>query len=200
MNSTLRQTISALFFALAVPFVQAAGSPAAKAMAEARHAVEPETGIESWEAFAQGVRLSLTQILPDQARAFYSARGFGREEAEIYARACVFQTVLRNEGGVAVSIQLADWRALAAKRAFRLKLEPEWQYEWERHKLPEPARIAFRWAQFPLEQGFEPGDWSQGMTAYPLPHGARFDLKFKWRADGKMIEGVLKGARCAQNR
>lgn len=173
---------------------------AAGAAAQTRHAQDPDSGIESWEAGERGVTLALTQILPDQVRAFYLARGFGREDAEIYARACVFQTVLRNDGDAVVAVQLADWRALAARRAFRLRLEPEWQYQWAQRELPEAARIAFRWAQFPLEQHFEPGDWNQGMTAYPLPHGARFDLRFRWRVEGKTVEGVMKGVRCAADR
>ena len=168
--------------------------------AETQHNRDPETGIETWEVLDRGMRLSLTQILPDQARAFYQARGFDSDAAEVYAKACLFQTVLRNESGGVIAFRLADWRYLTGKRAFRLKLEPEWQYEWERRNLPEPARIAFRWAQFPLEQAFEPGDWNQGMMACPLPRGARFDLRFKWRADGKMFESDLKGVRCAEDR
>lgn len=173
---------------------------AGAAAAETHHARDPETNIESWETQEQGVNLNLTQILPDQARAFYLARGFDREAAEVYASACVFQTVLRNEGSAPISFHLGDWRMLKGKRAFRLKTEPDWQHEWEWRQLSEPARIAFRWAQFPLEQDFEPGDWNQGMTAYPLPRGACFDLKFKWRVSGKTREGILKGVCCAQDR
>jgi hypothetical protein len=170
------------------------------AVAETRQARDAETGIQSWETGAQGVNLSLTQILPDQVRAFYLARGFDREAAEAYASACVFQTVLRNEGNAPISFHLGDWRMLKGKTAFRLKTEHDWQHEWAGRKLTEPARIAFRWAQFPLQQDFEPGDWNQGMTTYPLPRGACFDLKFKWRAGGKTREGIVKGVCCAQDR
>lgn len=158
---------------------------AGAAAAETRHARDPETGMESWETQEQGVNLSLSQILPDQARAFYLARGFDREAAEAYASACVFQTVMRNEGGAPIAFHLGDWRMLRGKRAFRLKTEPEWQHEWEQRQLAGPARIAFRWAQFPLEQDFEPGDWNLGMTTYSLPRGACFDLEFKWRMGGR---------------
>lgn len=170
------------------------------AAAETRHARDPETGIESWEIQEQGVNLSLTQILPDQARAFYQARGFDRDAAEVYASACVFQTVMRNESRAPIAFHLGDWRMLKGKRAFRLKTEPKWQHEWEQRQLAGPARIAFRWAQFPLQQDFEPGDWNQGMTTYPLPRGACFDLEFKWRTGGKMQAGILKGVCCAQDR
>lgn len=168
--------------------------------AETQYSRDPDTGIETWEVLDRGVRLSLTQILPDQARAFFMARGFDREAAEAYASACVFQTVLRNEGDAPIAFHLGNWRMLRGKRAFRLKTEPEWQHEWERRQLAGPARIAFRWAQFPLEQDFEPGDWNQGMTTCPLPRGACFDLKFKWRMGGEMKEGKLKGVCCAQDR
>jgi len=184
------------FWTALVCFAAVAGASAA----ETRHAKDAETGIESWETQELGVNLSLTQMLPDQARAFYLARGFDREAAEAYASACVFQTVMRNESSAPITFHLGDWRMLRGKRAFKLKTEPEWQHEWERHQLAGPARIAFRWAQFPLEQDFEPGDWNQGMTTYPLPRGACFDLKFKWRMGGKMREGILKGVCCAQDR
>lgn len=167
---------------------------------ETHHERNLETGIESWELLDSGVRFSLTQILPDQARAFYLARGFDRAAADAYASACVFQTVLSNEGSAPIAFHLGDWRILRGKRALRLKTEPEWQHEWEQRQLADPARIAFRWAQFPLEQDFEPGDWNQGMTTYPLLRGACFDLEFKWRMGGEMKEGRLKGVCCAQDR
>lgn len=181
----------ALLMALALAPAQAA---------ETRHAKDAQSAIESWELLDGGVRFSLTQMLPDQARAFFMGRGFDRAAAEIYAKACVFQAVMRNEGDKAADIRLADWRAFAGKERFLPELDADWQAEWQKRGVAEPARIAFRWAQFPNDQIFAPGDWNQGMLAFALPHGARFDLSLKWRANGQISETLLKGVHCAEDR
>ena len=81
------------------------------------HRVDPDTGIETWETTAHGVTLSLTQILPDQARAFYINRGFTAEAAEIYATSCVYMTVLRNDTAPGVvSFRLADWSVVTGDK------------------------------------------------------------------------------------
>jgi hypothetical protein len=67
---------------------------------------------------------------------------------------------------------------------------------WQARGLSEPARIAFRWAQFPPEQEYEPGEWNQGMLAMGLPPGSRFDLVARWRVGDKTYEGVLTDVRC----
>lgn len=167
---------------------------------ETHHERNLETGIESWELLDSGVRFSLTQMLPDQARAFFMARGFDRAAADAYAQACVFQTVLHNESTKTIDLRLSDWQVLVGKQTLALKQEAGWQGEWKKRRLPDAARIAFRWAQFPAEQTFDPGDWNQGMTAYPLPRGASFDLDLKWWTNGQAVEAILKGAKCAEDR
>ncbi len=154
---------------------------------------------ETREIRAAGVYLSLTQILPDQVRAFYLGRGFDAASAERLAtKACVFQTVFRNEavaGGIAFN--LADWRARAPQGEMPLKLEPEWQREWERRGVAAGPRTAFRYALFPTEHRYDVGDWNMGMTTYALPLGSRFDLRFVWREGDRRREAVLRGLRCA---
>ena len=44
--------------------------------------VDAETGLASWQTETDGVQVRLTQISPDQARAFYHARGFPPAAAE----------------------------------------------------------------------------------------------------------------------
>lgn len=173
-----------------------AGSPA---WAETGHAVDAETGAETWETRGHGVALSLTQILPDQARAFYLNRGFPAEAAEVYATACVFMTVLRNDAAPGtVSFRLADWSIDHAGQVLPLKPVDGWLDEWRRRGLPEPAVIAFRWAQFPPEQEYEPGDWNQGMSSAGLAPGATFDLTARWQVAGQTYEGKLNDVRCAR--
>lgn len=158
---------------------------------------DPDTGAETWETRAHGVTLRLTQILPDQARAFYINRGFGAGDAEPYAQACVFMTVLRNDGAPGVvAFELKDWRIRVNGEAHPLPALEDWMTRWQARGLPEPARIAFRWAQFPVEQEYETGEWNQGMLATGLPPGTRFDLVARWRVEDKTYEGVLTDARC----
>ena len=206
MRTDLFQQILAFLLLTATSFLLQAGqSEAVKntaplASAKTSHVLEPESGIESWEIHTDGISLNLTQISPDQAHAFFAARGFGKEAAERYAHSCTFATVVRNEGEAAISLHVADWRALVNKQEHKLKLEPEWQSEWEQMKLSQSARIAFKWSQFPLDQHFEKGDWGQGMTTYSLPHGTCFDLAFKWTENRKPKSGIMKGVCCAQDR
>lgn len=163
------------------------------------HATDPD-GIESWEYRGQGVSLRLAQLLPDQVRGFYLARGFDTESVELLAAgACVFQTAFRNESVPgAIEFSLADWRIVTAAGEKPLKLEPEWQQEWERRGVPAAARAAFRFALYPARHRYETGDWNMGMTTYALTPGSRFDLRFVWREHGQRHEALLTGVRCAR--
>ena len=162
--------------------------------------VDADTGLASWQTETEGIQVRLTQISPDQARAFYQARGFSAAEAERYAAECVFMTVVRNIGGTPIRHRLADWRYVSAGQSARaIRSKAEWERLWKQEGVPEAARIAFNWAQFPTVQTFEPGDWNQGMTTYSVPRGGQFDLHFVWRVDGKPNHGTLEQVRCADD-
>lgn len=158
---------------------------------------DPATGLSTWQIETQGIQVRLTQISPDQARAFYQARGFSAAAAEDYAATCVFMTVVRNLGDTPIEHRLADWRYLVAGSARPIQSKSEWDARWKKLRVSEAARIAFTWAQFPATQTFAPGDWNQGMTTYRVPRGEPFDLRVVWRADGKKLSGLLKGVHCA---
>jgi len=168
--------------------------------AQARHAVNPETGIHSWEFKGQGVRLKLSQITPDMARGFYLARGFTEAAADAYARGCVFQTEFQNESlSTAIHFDLADWLAVTPKGEQPLVLEPDWQREWAKLGVSAAARTAFRWAQYPTEHSYEHGDWNMGMTSYGLPPGSRFDLRFAWEGPDGTHQALVRNLRCADD-
>jgi hypothetical protein len=159
---------------------------------------DAETGLETWQVETDGIQVRLTQISPDQARAFYQARGFSPAAAERYAAGCVFMTVVRNVGATPIRHRLSDWRyAVSGSKARSIRSKAAWNQVWQDMQVPQAARIAFTWAQFPDTQTFAPGDWNQGMTTYELPRGARFDLTFKWRAGDKAYSGMLEQVRCA---
>lgn len=158
----------------------------------------PSNGADSWASRAHGVALHLTQLLPDQLRAFYLARGFAAADAELYATACVFMTVLRNDRTAGeIDFRLADWQLDLDGERRALPALDDWLARWRQRGVPEPAQIAFRWAQFPPAQAYAPGEWNQGMLAMDLPPGTNFRLIARWQADGKSYEGELTDVRCA---
>ena len=161
------------------------------------HTADPETGIESWSIEDRGFAVSLTQILPDQARAFFLGRGFPRDAAERYAEACVFMTIVRNTGATPLELDLRGWRVSGIPGVERLETRETWLVIWQVQRLGESQRIAFEWSQFPTTQAFEPGDWNQGMTTVAAGRGARFDLEPHWQSQGVGHVGTLEGVRCA---
>ena len=173
----------------------------ATALAGTDTGVDPETGLANWQTDTEGIQVRLTQISPDQTRAFYQARGFSAADAERYASKCVFMTVVRNIGGAPIRHRLADWRYVSAGQPARaIRSKAEWERLWKQQGVAEAARIAFTWAQFPATQTFAPGDWNQGMTTYSVPRGGQFDLHFVWRAGGKTHSGKLEQVRCADEK
>ena len=169
------------------------------AIAETRHEINRETGVQSWELHDQGVAFTLMQITPDQARGFFQARGFARDAAEHYASHCVFMTIVRNEAvRESISYKLADWRFYREHATpEKLKLKDDWMKEWRQRGVKEAALIAFEWSQLPTAQTYETGDWNQGMTTYAMPPGSKFNLKFVWEVNGVKHETILEDAQCA---
>lgn len=162
-----------------------------------RHSTDPETGLSTWETNTQGVYLRLTQISPEQARAFMLNRGMDRQSVEEFAHACVYMTVVRNDSGQPIDHNLSDWRYLPQGGESRAMLtKRSWLARWQRRNFPRPVTVAFEWSQFPTEQVFSPGDWNQGMTTYELPAGSQFDVLYRWRQDGRLHEGKLQNVRC----
>lgn len=160
--------------------------------------VDPDTGLSSWQTEQTGIQVRLTQIRSDQARAFYMARGFSAAATERYVAECVFMTVVRNVGVTPIQNRLADWRYVVSGQLPRtIRSKTEWERIWKKLGEKESARIAFTWAQFPTTQTFAPGDWNQGMTTYSVPRDQPFDLKFVWRADGKIHTGLIQNVRCS---
>lgn len=169
------------------------------AMAAQSPSQDPETGAQTWQNSSDGVTLSLTQILPDQARAFYLNRGFSAEAAERFAGACVFMTVLRNDAAPGeLSFVLADWQVRHADQSRPPLAVETWLAQWQVMGLTEAAQIAFRWAQFPPQQDYAVGEWNQGMLSTGLPAGSTFNLIARWSVSGKTYQGVLENVACAR--
>lgn len=167
---------------------------------ETLQTTDPETQLSTWEANRNGVHLRLTQISPQQARAFMQARGLDAKSAEEFAHTCVYMTVLRNEGKSPIKYCLAEWRYTPASGTPQTMLaKHDWLAKWRPRKLPKSVKLAFDWSQFPFEQSFAPGDWNQGMTTFELPAGSRFDLQYRWWRNGKLYENTLRDVQCPAN-
>jgi hypothetical protein len=159
--------------------------------------IDPATGAATWEMRTGGVTLSLTQLLPDQVRAFYVNRGFDLADAEVFATACVYMAVMRNEAaGGDVFFRQADWEIRTQADSRPIPPVDAWLAEWEARDVPQAARLAFRWAQLPPEQRYAPGEWNQGMLATGLAPGSRFDLTARWTLADETHEGRLTDVRC----
>jgi hypothetical protein len=169
------------------------------ALSAQSHTIDEITGIESWEIAVAGVSVALTQILPDQLRAFYINRGFSAEAIEPYATSCVFMTVLRNDAAHGVAhFRLEDWRIVAGSE-MRPPLSTEsWIKQLQPAAQGNAAMIAFRWAQFPPEHAYQTGgDWNQGMVSMGLRAQTGFNLVARWTVNGQQVEGELENVRCA---
>lgn len=176
----------------------ASASPGTPGEVQAR--TDATTGLTTWTWRGENLSLELAQLLPDQTRAFFLGRGFGPEHAERIARHCVFQAVLRNHGARApVEVNLHDWSSHGPNRTVPPRPDRDWQATWANMDTPEAARIAFRWALFPAEHRFEPGDWLMGMVLFDLTPGTPFDLTLRWREAGETRQTRLPDLRCASD-
>lgn len=159
--------------------------------------VNPAKGVRTWRWSGDGVSLRLTQILPDQVRGFYQARGFNVAETDLIARTCVFQTVLKNEASSGpVDTNLAEWWIEVDGHKGELKLEQQWQQQWESLDVSQTARLAFRWALFPTVQSFAKGDWNMGMTMFALSPSTVFDLHVNWVVGDRSHGAVVRALQC----
>lgn len=162
--------------------------------------VDPATGITSWEINSQGVNFSLTQILPEQAKAFYINRGFTLKQTESFASSCVYMTIMRNDTAPGtIHFVKSNWSIIYDNKSYPLVSVATWLKKLKNNNVNKTALIAFRWAQFPPEQEFEVGgDWNQGMLSIGLPANSLFDLIVRWDINGKEYKTKLAGVQCAK--
>jgi len=170
---------------------------------------DPETQRQSWVLSEDGFELEIAQLLPDQTRAFYMARGFSAAIAESIATNCMMQTVAKNiaskESGSAITVLLKEWQIKTTsgseEKLQSVKLKETWNTEWKDEDITPAARIAFRWATFPTEQTFEPsGDYNWGTTSFGLAPASTFDLNVIWHQGDKTKSTWIKNIRCAEDR
>ena len=147
--------------------------------------------------FQQGAfSLQLIQRTPDQTRAFFQARGFSPTASDQIAEACVLQAILRNEGEVPLRVDLRPWRVLQDGQEQPIPVAQSWRSRWEALQVALAAQIAFRWALFPTQQRFFPGDQAWGMIPFGPAPGTVFNLLLMWKEDQIPRQGHISGIRC----
>ncbi len=131
---------------------------------------------------------------------FYEGRGFTSSAIEPYAQACGFSFGMLNEGDKTIVTQLKSWRAMGADgEEISLRPPEEWEADWRDANIPEPARIAFRWAQFQSEITFEPGDWIMGMATLASAPKPPFRILARYRDNQEDHELQLDQLHCADD-
>ena len=158
---------------------------------------EEQTGLRTWEWREAGISVQLVQRLPDQTRAFFQGRGFSTKDADIIGRACVFQTIFRNDGKQPLTYNLDEWHITYGNKRLPLQTRERWKQKWLDRDVSQAARIAFRWSLLPTRQSFEPGDYNWGMTSFGLPLGASFVLSLELKVNGKSVNGQIPSIVCA---
>lgn len=154
-----------------------------------------------WEWRDESVSVRLVQRLPDQSRAYFTARGFNREHAELIARSCVFQTIYKNVAKPGsdrlIEYDLSKWKIYSGGKELSLKLRDDWETQWSKLGVSQKAKIAFKWSLLPTRQSYKPQDYNWGMTVYGMKPGSRFDLQMLWTENGAEKKATLKNMECA---
>ncbi|MCP4413995.1 MAG: hypothetical protein GY808_15655 [Gammaproteobacteria bacterium] len=162
--------------------------------------VDGDTGVITWSTTSSGVYFALKQLLPIQVMAFYLKRGFSDSQIEPYTQSCVFMAVLRNDSAPGpIHFISNNWPVDVKGQLHRPLSVNQWVDLLSTTEVKKSALIAFRWAQFPIEQQYEPGgDWNQGMISVGLKAGSQFTLLAKWDVKGKPYHAKLQGVICAK--
>jgi hypothetical protein len=158
----------------------------------------PDSGLgRTWRVEKDGMGFRLTGIRPDQIRAVYGARGFSEQAVQTLARACFFQTVIRNDTTDRTArVNLAEWRIENHAAGRPLTLERDWQWRLQDMKLTPALRQTLRYALFPTVQQFAPGDWIMGMTSISPPPAERFNVRVRWHMGDDAFEALIEGVEC----
>jgi len=193
-------TLKKLLFLFPILFVASLIASAANADSPQTVTINSESGSKTWEVSANGANFLMRQIPLDQLKAFYISRGFSLKQIEPYTSSCVFMTVLRNDNASAgLHFKRDNLKVSQAGKTHPLISVEEWLERLSKVTDEKPPLIAFRWAQFPIDQVFEPGgDWNQGMISVGLPPESKFVSEINWEIEGKPFTIKLEGVECAK--
>ncbi|MEO5347705.1 MAG: hypothetical protein H7834_15200 [Magnetococcus sp. YQC-9] len=149
--------------------------------------------------------IELKALSLDSVDAFFLARGFAAPAAELIAkRGCIHKFAAAHDGDAeskAVAVDLTTWRVRSGDGPWKqLAFKETWAQFLDELNVPKPAQIAFRWAVFPTQQTFHPGDRLWGMVPMDFMPGTVFDLQAVWFVGEKRSETILTNLQCASSR
>ena len=159
------------------------------------------SGLSGWLVQDETIKIELNPLLKDQVRAFYLGRGFSEQLTERIAQSCVYQTVIQNvsdEGkNTLLDIDLSEWSIEGVDGLVQLIPKDRWIQEWAESGVSEASILAFRWATFPTQQHYElTGDYGWGMILFGAQPDDIFNLRAKWRVNGRSYEQLIEGLNC----
>jgi hypothetical protein len=151
----------------------------------------PDTGLLTWSAEADGFSVELIQLLPDFIRAIYSKHELPAKQIDDIASYCVFGSIIKNTSDQTLTYNVADWRyAQGDQPPLPVKTKSQWIEQWRK------AGVTFSWTLLPDAGTFYVGDWQQGFTTIKLPRDSEFDLIFTWQLEGTQHVGKITNLRC----
>lgn len=151
-----------------------------------------DTAATSWSFQGNGLGIELVQASPDYIRASYSARGLPASIIDEVSRHCVFGTIIRNLSEQPLHYRVADWRyTTPTGQQGTPKTKTEWVKEW--HNMG----VRFSWSILADDPTFAVGDWVQGLTTLPVPHGSPVSLKIVWSIEEQRHEQWIPDMQCA---
>jgi len=131
---------------------------------------------------------------------FILGRGFTKTQIKPYADTCVCTTILRNDTAPGrIHYIRSHWEVIHKEKSQKLTKTADWLKLLKQKDAKPSPLIAFRFAQLPEEQEYEPsGDWNQGMLSVDLPAGSQFDIIIRWDIEGKPYELTLPSISCME--
>jgi len=153
-----------------------------------------------WEKVKNGITFSLKQIPVAQVSAFYIGRGFSSQQIKPYANSCVYRAIMRNDKAAdKIHFIRNNWLIKTQESTQNITKNMHWLELFKQKGVKPSALIAFRLAQLPEEQEYQPnGDWNQGMLSVNLAVGSKFDIIIRWDMKGKPYEFTLQGISCTK--
>jgi len=165
--------------------------------------IDEQAQLPYWELIKPNLSLRIVQRLPDQTRAYFLGRGFSKSDSDFIASHCFFQTIFRNTSTSTephkLEYDLTQWQIKYQKKNHSLLVRKNWLKIWEQRNVQSAQKIAFEWSLLPTKQEYLPEDYNWGMSTYPLPHGAKFDLDIIWYIDGKKYQTIIPDIQCAKD-
>ena len=113
-------------------------------LGDVKHSTNPENGLQGWHFSDGDIEIELVQRLPDQTRAYFEARGFDKESADIAGTSCIFQTMTKNSGNSpseSITADLSDWQVISGDSSKPLLHREYWRKLWIERQQPEPGEF-----------------------------------------------------------